>query len=764
MKRNGMAALLLAAILGATACGDVEQGNQEETQQTTVQKTEESKQAESEEEAGTVGGLEYPIFAETDNAPFIEDVIESEGIYCVYGQQRGQDCYFGFLTETGEEITPFIYEEAAPFSNGLACVYLDEKYGYIDKNGETALPFVYDYAAPFSEGLAYFVTGETYGFMDKNGETMFTLNCDSVSSFREGLAYFSIDGKYGYIDQTGVTVIQPVYDDADYFYSGRARVRVGGFFGVIDTQGWEVLPAVYDSISFEEDYILAQADGGYYCYATDGDGGVTLLLNEEYIYKEWRMDEGDLFHFRRDGKAGLASSDGTILIQPMFDYLEPVADRELAIAQLRDDEGYCYGLVDFQGSIVVPFGEYDDYYYYSYGQVESGLLPVVKKQGEDGTNKAGYLDLADMTLRIPAVYDSAGSFYGGLAPVSRDGLYGLIDTDGNLVYPIEYKRALVVNEEGTVFLLREGETGNTGYLYDARGNLLYQARGLSYIHLQGECYELQWNNDKTSYLILNGEPVETEKFDSVSTSHSSQSNICLGYRWTTDRNNVIIKTKETDTAVTDIEGAVLRNAVTPRNVAYFQVFLQRMKDTAFPELTRKRFRFYIVDGCEEPLLYYYEEPYQFLNFPASESGFYQMQDGQAVEIISGYECGGSLRGDHASLWYDRETGRVLPGAYESWGGFGGYNYGRRIYEKVGNGFEKAASFYCTVWFSPIDVKDEMQVTPELFYNQNDEPYTADKLPEEDEAVTEYEVNGNRVTMKRYLEEWDRYEELYSMWY
>lgn len=737
MKRNKIAALFLAMILGVTACGEAGQENQEEhsdemlsweeTQQNTDQETDESEQTESDKGAGDVSGLEYPILVETDNAPLINFVMESEGIYCVYGQQSQQDNYYGFLTETGEAVTPFIYSAAAPFSEGLACVYLDGKYGYIDKNGETALPFVYDYAAPFSDGLAYYATGETYGFMDKSGETVFTLDCDSVSSFREGLAYFSIDGKYGYIDQAGVTVIQPVYDDADYFYGGTARVRMSGSFGVIDKQGREILPAVYDSISFEENYILAQLDGSYYCYETDGDGGVTLLLNEEYIYKEQGTDR-DLFSFSRDGKAGLADFDGTILIQPMYDFLKPVADWELAIAQMRIGEEYSYGLIDFQGSVVVAFGEYD---YISYSQPGSGLLQVLQK-GKDGLDKAG-----------------------------------LIDMDCNPVYPTEYKRASVVNEDGTVFLLRESETDgpDTGGLYDDQGNLLYEAQNIDNIMLQGECYEIHLENEKICYLTLSGEPVESYYFDYISTGNNSQSNISVGKIWRADNNNdVIIKTGAAGTAVTEIEGAVLRNVVTPRNAAYFQVFLEKMKGAAFMESTRKRFRFYRVDDCEQPLLYYYEEPYQLMNFPASESGFYQMQDGQAVEIISGYECGGSMRGDRAALWYDRETGRVLPGAYEVWGGFGGYNYGGRIYEKVGNGFEKAASFYCTDWSTLINVEEEMQATPELFYNQNDEPYTADTLPEADEYVTEYEVNGNRVTMERYREERDRYEELYSMWY
>ena len=58
----------------------------------------------------------------------------SEGIYCY---SNGSLC--GYLSEEGAEITPCIYEEAVPFSEGLACVCQDGKYSYIEKHGENCL-------------------------------------------------------------------------------------------------------------------------------------------------------------------------------------------------------------------------------------------------------------------------------------------------------------------------------------------------------------------------------------------------------------------------------------------------------------------------------------------------------------------------------------------------------------------------------------------------------------------------------------------------
>ena len=86
--------------------------------------------------------MEYPILTEADFR-WVDYVMESEGIYCIYA-----DGSYSFLAESGEEIMPITYPETSPFSEGLACVCSDRKYGYIDTNGDTALEFIYDYATP----------------------------------------------------------------------------------------------------------------------------------------------------------------------------------------------------------------------------------------------------------------------------------------------------------------------------------------------------------------------------------------------------------------------------------------------------------------------------------------------------------------------------------------------------------------------------------------------------------------------------------------
>lgn len=755
--------LLLSSvlILSLVGCGGQSDGSTDTVEEHTSQSQEkESEQSREEQPAKEDTSLPYPKLTELEYQ-WVDYVMESEGIYCVY-----VDGSYRFLTEAGEKITPDTYSEASPFSEGLACVCLNGKYGYIDTNGDTALEFVYDYATPFVEGRAYYAKGDTYGIMNRNGEPVFSMDCDSISSYQEGLAYFSLDGKYGYIDQYGSVVIDPIYDDADYFEQGMAKVRIGNRYGMIDGRGNEIVPVDYDWVEWVPGYLLAGKDQLTVCFGLDVNGDWKFLLEGDSVYL-WR-GKRTFLEYEVDGRKGLADAEGRVLFECYDDSIIPLEDTGYVLTQVNGGETVQYGIRDLQGNQVVPFGEYESIS--SQGSNASQGLLAVEKDG-----KWGFLSLEDLTLKIPAVWESVGSFSkdGHYTWVRSQDQYGIIDTEGNQIYPAEYEKATAF-ENDSVALWKNGLVS----LYDAQGELLYREWDCSYITLFWESYEVRLE-DGVKYLSLDGKPVTEE---TLGYTLYMKSNILLAR--TNDKNDVIIKIGESEEPVTKIDGAVLKNAITPRREAFYQIFLGRTSvaaedrtensdalGTEIGECSRPLFRLYSVKGSEDPLLYYYEEPYAFEGFPLSESGFYQLKEDGAVEILSGYECGGSLRGDYATLWYDKETGDVLPGLRGNWGGFGGYSSGADIYREVGNGFENAASFYTATMFSAGYVPMDLQETPELVYDGYGQPYTSDTLPmeQEDEGyyedeATYYEVDGKYVTVERYQEVRDRYQELFSAWY
>ena len=747
-------ALISAAVLAG--CGGKElllgesadrEGYLTEESQKEGHPTEESqKEGYSTKESPEEGSTEdsYPKIAKLPADKRIDLVMYSEGCYCIY-----DGSYYGFMTEEGEEITPFIYEQAAPFSEGLACVFLDGKYGFIGKDGETELPFIYDQASSFTEGLAYFRMGEDYGFIDHEGNVVLRPDCDSVSSFHEGRAYFSIDGLYGYLDKSGGIVVEPVYEDAGYFWDGLAMVMRNGCYGVTGIEGEEVLPPEYDDIDIEDGFIIAEKDGLKYCF----DRGGRQCLKEgwdsigvcEGVFRVWRND-----------RIGLIDSDGKVLLEPEYDSLVPIPEKELVI--VRNDG--LYGVTDYAGKEIVPFV----YSGISYDNSGAGGLKVTcgeTHEDEQGTRyqtKYGFLGFTeeDYFEEISPVYDFMFFFEGDRAVVEVQGKYGIIRRDGSLEYPIEYD-SIRLYENGSLALW----TGDTVELIDSDGNVIHSGE-YRYITQYGSCYEVN-KDGKYGFLNEQGEQLVPAVYDySSSYRICGAGNVFSMESYSEGVSDFLVKTEEGEE--TGLPEVFLQNHITPRAKEYME-FLQNgvwgegqdytLNLSELDEPSRNLSKLYRMGGEGELVLYFYAEPYEKTGFPLSSSGFFVFRDGKMEQLAAGYECGGSSRGDYICFWYDKAESGIRLGMSEAAGGFGGFAYGGTVYELQGEGAEVSTSWLCVSQTSGNYDREELLESAELFYDDYGNAYTGETISEA-EYVTEYEVDGERTTIEHYEEIRNRY--------
>ena len=126
---------------------------------------------------------------------------------------------YGYVNTQGALVIPMQFDQAQPFSEGLAGVYVDGKWGYIDRTGKFVIPPQFRGAGPFVEGLAPVnsesslmkteQTGVETGYIDKTGKMIIRVSFDSASSFLNGIAKVYVDGKFGYIDKKGNYVWKP---------------------------------------------------------------------------------------------------------------------------------------------------------------------------------------------------------------------------------------------------------------------------------------------------------------------------------------------------------------------------------------------------------------------------------------------------------------------------------------------------------------------------------------------------------------------------
>lgn len=383
---------------------------------------------------------------------------------------------WGFIDSTGTYVISPAYLEAERFGkDGLALVQ-DQNglYGYLDPSGQFAIAPQFESAHSFSNGLAVASGDGGYGYIDTSGSFVIAPQFFEAYNFAEGLAVVRvgdyISGLYGYIDSSGDYAIEPRYLDAFSFYDGVAAVTPADGtrdqYYLIDASGVRVT-----------DFTFSVSSRTY-----SGDGGREYIWFSEGWYPA-RLENSMRCYINPEGKL-LQSSSGTVYVANGSSFSEGLApalssetgfwgcinlQREWVIAPEYGDIGsfsnglaiasstiidggdYCYRIIDAQGNVISDF-PFPDYFYDENGTLKSELygiepvslsvrelLPVAEYQGSY-SRKFGYMD-QNWNVVIDCIYDQVGSFSLDMsyAKVQLNGLWGMIDRDGNWLIPANFK-------------------------------------------------------------------------------------------------------------------------------------------------------------------------------------------------------------------------------------------------------------------------------------------------------------------------------------
>lgn len=270
-------------------------------------------------------------------------------------------------------------------------------------------------------------------------------NNDKYAGFTEGLAPVARkmkDGKmlWGYIDALGKEVIPCKFDYVYPFYKGMAKFAernddYTSKYGLIDKTGKIVVPAKYDAIEEINNMDINGLTFGEFF----SEGFATVRIGDKY---------------------GYVDKSGKEVTSCKYDVALHFSDGRARVIQNGR-----YGYIDTAGNEVVPliYGNAQDFsegYAWvnpDYSETKIGDT-IYLKPGKWGT-----ID-KDGNEVIPPKYDEAGGFSDGLAPVNLEGswpigssvgtsivmysggLWGLVDTKGNEVVPLQYSDMTVFSE------------------------------------------------------------------------------------------------------------------------------------------------------------------------------------------------------------------------------------------------------------------------------------------------------------------------------
>ena len=330
----------------------------------------------------------------------------------------------------------------------------------------------FDYIGYFVDGLAYVQKNGKHNTLDTAGNLLFPRwypmigkgRGNNVCNYSEGmLSLVNESGKFGYADTSGKIVLPFRYDYAGYFEDGLACVQAEGKYGLIDKSGAFVVPPAYDmlgispsGVTFREDKLIALKDGKCGFINRAGETVIPFIFDkparsakELLVISEFGEGSAPV---RLDGKGIFIDANG----QPILPIPEGCSSAGTFYQGLSyitfpcETGGYTCRILRRDGSWLLP-AEYD-----TWGLIRCGRILV--KRGE----RLMYIDVQG-NIVIDTDYEFANDFFSGQAWVKKDGKWGTIDTDGNVIAPITLAfDKLSPQNDGSAVVCRDGKYGLIG--------------------------------------------------------------------------------------------------------------------------------------------------------------------------------------------------------------------------------------------------------------------------------------------------------------
>jgi hypothetical protein len=383
---------------------------------------------------------------------------------------------------TGQEIIPARFEQAMPFSEGMAAVSIDGLFGYIDHRGEVVISPQFDLAGDFYQGWAEVVVGRKAGIINRKGEFVVAPMFRRAIPFTKdvilaGEGEWAPDptfvrqelprhgrygsGKLGLYHVAGHWIRRPDLADIRPFgqegmiwateAEGSARA-----YGLLASDGRWIVEPQYASaqlLTDERAVVAKRVDGALLFGAVDPAGRLVVPLQPLQLLG-WKNGWGSAWEIVPRGKYALVDKNGAHIGGRTFDWVEPPTEGDVAVVVI---DGRQTGL-DRSGRIV-PHPRNGWVFASCPGGVRviemDGKIQITDANGQatvpylfDPVNRElpcdrPYLVRLDRKwsfvapdgrlLSDPPAFDEARDFDGGYAAVKRGEKWSFIDTAGRFV-------------------------------------------------------------------------------------------------------------------------------------------------------------------------------------------------------------------------------------------------------------------------------------------------------------------------------------------
>lgn len=381
----------------------------------------------------------------------------------------------GIVDETGEMVTPVIYDEIGWFSEGLCYVRLGSKKIFIDKTGKEILNVSdYDHVKHnFRNGFTQTELNGKVGLINKSGDEILPCNYDEVFNNESGLVWARKDGLYGFFDSSGKEISGMIYSDIKlygingfrseriYDFEKLIVVKKDGKFGVVNNQAAVVIPPVYINALVCDNEIIALNENGKWIYVNvKGENITPFKFDYPGSFSE------NLAAVFTNEKYGYVNKQGEMVIPYQYDFASDFYKGMASVTEIIDGENHYY-IIDKTGK---KLAEHKDYLVKRWGDA---LIAQHEPAG-------GLIEWFGAPSYMEAILDGEGNrltdfsytniseFEEGVAVAVRYGtsLCGMINRYGEEIVPFIFDSIEMINKDSCIVKIRDynGSNGRLGIL------------------------------------------------------------------------------------------------------------------------------------------------------------------------------------------------------------------------------------------------------------------------------------------------------------
>lgn len=374
----------------------------------------------------------------------VYDVNEETGEYKTKViNEKGENLFTEY--DKVEAIENFDSKQNIWYEKNLLRVIKNGKYGLIDYDGKIVLNTEYDEITSLKsvqENLIIKKEGKV-GIANNVGQIIVPIEYKEVKLLKEGYKneYIIVDenGNSGIISTSGTIIIPPQYKEIKYLNSNEIyAAKIDDKWNLVNKKG-EVLNNSYDDYKYiKGDYVIVGQAGKYGIITTSGD------VKIEPTYESLDYAFSVYYIAKLNSKYGLINTDNISIIPLEYISMKYWEEKDIIIADKTETETVLFdsNLTEKLKGIFVYEGDYikaridgeDKYYTYKFEEKQTkdiltrNTLYTSKKEG-----KYGFVD-SQGNVVVNYIYDEAKeqNKY-GYAAVKQNGLWGAIDKGGKQV-------------------------------------------------------------------------------------------------------------------------------------------------------------------------------------------------------------------------------------------------------------------------------------------------------------------------------------------